>query len=93
MVIKLGRNINYKELARARIQDKRNIVISKTDKELSQFTIAQQLIVEEGNRNTYVFMKNAFHVDNIEGLYNLRDALNVAIAEAEKETEQWDDVK
>ena len=72
------------ELAKAKIQDKRNIVISKVNDEDTSmelgFTVAQQIEVQEGNKITSLYMKNAVHIDNIEGLYNLRDALNVAIS-------------
>ena len=31
-----------------------------------------------------MFVKNSIQIENIEGLYNLRDALNVAISKIEK---------
>ena len=43
------------------------------------FTLAQQVSVDENGKKTNVFLKNSYHIDNIEGLENLRDALNVAI--------------
>ena len=85
--------LDYNELAKAKVQEKRNIVISEVKD--GGFTIAQQLEVEEGNRITNVFLKNAFHIDEEQGLYNLRDALNVAIAklEAKKNSKniEWDE--
>lgn len=70
-------NIEYEELSRAKITDSRNIVISSCSK--GGFTIAQQLEAKENDKTTSVFLKGAFHVDNTSGLYNLRDALNLAI--------------
>lgn len=78
----------YNELAGAEITDSRNIIISECSK--GGFTIAQQLKVE----GTKVFMKGAFHVNDLEGLYNLRNAINLAISQTEKEFEDdddWDD--
>lgn len=81
----MGNDIMYVELAKAKIQERRNIAISECSK--GGFTIAQQLEVNEGNRTTSVFLKGAFHVSNISGLINLRDALNVAIMEYKKSIE------
>lgn len=74
--------IKYDELARAKIQPKRSLVISAFSK--GGFTIGQQLEVEEGNKKTNVNLKGAFHIDDLDGLYNLRDALNVAIQRCEQ---------
>lgn len=83
----MAKDIFYVELAKAKTQDRRNIVISECSK--GGFTIAQQLEVEEGNRTTSVFLKGAFHVDSVDGLYNMRDALNAAIMEHEKSVEEF----
>ena len=64
---------HYTELSNAEITENRNIVISECSK--GGFTVAQQLKAD----GTKVFMKGALHIDNLEGLYNLRNALNVAI--------------
>lgn len=84
--------IEYTELSKARITDSRNIVISNCNK--GGFTIAQQLEAKENDKTTSVFMKGAFHVENIQGLYNLRDAINLAIKvteESNEEEEMWDE--
>lgn len=83
----------YRELSRAKVTDSRNIVISDCSK--GGFTVAQQLEVKENDKFTTVFMKGAFHIDDIHGLYNLRDAVNLAISitenpETEEETDGWD---
>lgn len=83
--------IEYNELSRAKVTDSRNIVISNCSK--GGFTIAQQLEAKENDKTTSVFMKGAFHVEDITGLYNLRDAVNLAIKIAEKNQEddsEWD---
>lgn len=83
--------IEYSEVSRAKVTDSRNIVISSCSK--GGFTIAQQLEAKEGDKTTSVFLKGAFHVDDLHGLYNLRDAVNLAIKITEEnandETE-WD---
>lgn len=83
--------IEYNELSRAKVSDSRNIVISSCSK--GGFTIAQQLQAKEADKTTSVFMKGAFHVEDVNGLYNLRDAVNVAIKMAEENNpsdEDWD---
>ena len=77
-----SKDIRYEELARAKVQQSRNLVISACSK--NGFTIAQQLEVKEGNHTMSVFLKGALHIDDVQGLYNLRDALNVAIQQIEK---------
>ena len=84
--------VEYKELSRAKVTDSRNIVVSNCSK--GGFTIAQQLEAKESDKITSVFMKGAFHVEDTQGLYNLRDSLNLAIAKAESENEDsnmWDE--
>lgn len=74
--------IEYTELSRAKVTDSRNIVISSCSK--GGFTVAQQLQAKENDKTTSVFLKGAFHVEDVNGLYNLRDAVNVAIKMAEE---------
>lgn len=84
--------IEYHELSRAKVTDSRSIVISNCSK--GGFTIAQQLEAKENNKTTSVFMKGAFHVEDIHGLYNLRDAVNLAIKISEENSEDsdaWDE--
>lgn len=83
--------IEYTELSRAKVTDSRNIVISSCSK--GGFTVAQQLQTKENDKTTSVFLKGAFHVEDVNGLYNLRDAVNVAIKMAEESgpnDEDWD---
>lgn len=87
--------IEYNEISSAKISDTRNIVISECSK--GGYTVAQQLVAHEGDDKTNVFMKGAFHVADLNGLYNMRDALNMAIYHVEnggiietEEEEEWD---
>ena len=76
---------NFKELAVAKIDDKRNIVISKFENEKTNgITLAQQVEVEEGRKTFKVYLKNAIQLKNVDALYSLRDAINLAINELEK---------
>lgn len=84
--------IEYHELSRAKISSSRNVVISSCSK--GGFTIAQQLEAKENDKTTSVFMKGAFRVEDIHGLYNLRDAINLAIKISEENSEdsdEWDE--
>ena len=83
--------VEYFEISRAKVTDSRNIVISNCSK--GGFTIAQQLEAKENDKTTSVFLKGAFHVDDIHGLYNIRDAVNLAIKITEENTNDetdWD---
>lgn len=88
--------IKYTEIARASVTPTRNIVISHCSK--GGFTIAQQLTVKETPnvaKDTAVYLKGAFHVDGLSGLYNLRDAINLTIHQVEtggtKAQTVWDE--
>ena len=84
--------VEYTELSRAKVTDSRNIVISGCSK--GGFTIAQQLEAKENDKTTSVFLKGAFHVVDVHGLYNIRDAVNLAIKIAEEnstEDTDWDE--
>ena len=83
--------IDYTEISRAKVTDSRNIVISHCSK--GGYTIAQQLEAKENDKITSVFLKGAFHVDDLHGLYNLRDAINLAIKVTEEnlgDDTDWD---
>lgn len=85
------KDVAYEEISKAKVQEKRNVVISKFNK--GGYTIAQQLEVEEGNRKTNIFLKGTIHLDDITAIYNLRDALNVVIAkeqDEEADEEEWE---
>lgn len=73
--------VEYSEIARAKISNSRSMVVSNCSR--GGFTIAQQLEIKEGETSTSVFLKGAFHVDDVQGLANIRDAINLAIRQAE----------
>lgn len=75
----------YEELAKANIRERCELVVSKCSK--GGITLAQQLSVigEDNNHIMDIFLKGAIHVDNLEGLKNMRDAINVAIKTLEEE--------
>lgn len=85
--------VSYTELSKAKVTDSRNIVISSCSK--GGFTIAQQLVtVEAEDKTTLTFLKGAFHVDDLKGLYELRDAVNLAIKKTEDKQDDddtWDE--
>jgi len=82
----------YKEIARAPVSDRRNLVISKCS--TGGYTIAQQCVLKEGEKETYMFYKGAISVKDLEHLYGVRDAINIAIKKVEEQLEEdkaWDD--
>lgn len=87
----------YTEMTRAKVSDTRSIVISDCSK--GGYTIAQELLLKDGDHNVPMFAKGAFHINDINGLYELRDCINLAISiieeravKAENDTDEddWD---
>ncbi len=85
--------ITYSEISKAKVSPNRNVIISDCSR--GGFTIAQQMEMEEEGKIMNVFLKGAIHINNIDGLYELREAVNLAISHANKiadeEQEQWDE--
>lgn len=79
------KRIVYRELARATTTKSRQAVISKVTGCGNGYTIGQRVEVPE--ENVAVFLKGGIHIDDLAGMYNLRDALNVAIHKEENEVE------
>lgn len=82
----------YFEITDAKISDKRRVIISDCSR--GGFTIAQRMDVTENNHTNKVYLKGAIHVNDIHGLYELRDALNYAIKmieERDTEDADWDE--
>lgn len=89
----MPKKMEYTEITKAKVTDKRHIVISTCSK--GGFTVAQRLDTEEDGHTTTVYLKGAFHINDISGLYNLRDAINLAISKVESgltDDSDWDDV-
>lgn len=74
--------IKYEEISKANISDAKNLVISYCSK--GGFTLAQQMLAKDGNHEVAVFLKGAAHIKDIDALTRVRDAVNIAIAEAKK---------
>ena len=74
--------VKYNELSSAQINDTKSIVISEYSK--GGFTLAQKICAEDGNKKIPMYLKNPIQIDDINGLQNLRDALNVALEILEK---------
>jgi hypothetical protein len=88
----MNNKIEYNEVSKAKISKSRNVVISSCSK--GGYTIAQQLEAQEDGKSTCVFLKGALHIDNYKGLYELRDAINLAIKiEEEKDLKEDTDKK
>lgn len=82
----------YTEIVSARITDNKSIVIS--DCSNGGFTIAQRVEIEENNHVNKIYLKGAFHIKDIHGLYELRDACNLVIQkveEREMDDADWDE--
>lgn len=76
----------FTEMATAKISETRNLVISET--QTGSFVMAQQLEVQEGKKKHAIFMQGAIEITTLEGLYELRDAINVCIHEVESKSTQ-----
>lgn len=74
-------DIQYVKLSSANIQDKKKIVISECSK--GGYTLAQQIVTEDGGKKINVYLKGAIHINDVDGLRNLRDSLNVALEKIE----------
>lgn len=74
---------SYKELAKAKVAENKNIVISKNESK-GGYTIAQQLLVTDNNASIPIFLKGAIQINELEGLYELRDAINAAIQKEDR---------
>lgn len=80
-------DITYTEIAKTKISDTRNLIISACSK--GGFTLAQQLEITEGkNKTTTVFMKGAIHIDSIDAISNVIDMLEDAIEACEDSSEE-----
>lgn len=90
----MANKIEYSEISRAKITDTRSIIISECSK--GGYTVAQRMEVEDEGKKTQVYLKGASHINDLQGLYNLRDAINLAIKKIEQgitEADDWDKVE
>lgn len=88
----LKKKVTYEEITSAAVSSNRTIVISKCSK--GGYTMAQKMrLKDDDNREMDIFLKGAFTIGDMNGLYELRDAINAAIdaEEEEKNQEYWDE--
>lgn len=79
---------NYLKLSKAKISPTRGVVISSyldANGNAKGFTLAQVLEANEEGNVTTAFLKGSLHLDSVESLINLRDALNVALSKVKPE--------
>lgn len=74
--------MQYTKLSSAQIEESKNLVISEYSK--GGYTLAQQITTIDNGKKLNVYLKGAFRIKDVSGLYNLRDALNVAIGKIEQ---------
>ena len=67
----------FTEIARAHVTDTRDVVLSKTQS--GTVLMAQQIKACEGKRTHNIFLQGAFEFPTIEGLIDLREAVDAAI--------------
>lgn len=79
-------NDAFKELASAEVNVAKELVISERNK--GGFTIGQRIMVQDGKKKLGMFLKGAIYVKGLDELINARDALNLAISKAEKQSEE-----
>lgn len=76
--------LSYREIAKAKIKDSRNVVISETynaDEKFIGYSVSEQLIAEESGRETKVFLRGGLGIISEEGLTALYNALQTALIE------------
>lgn len=74
--------MQYTKLSSAQIEENKNLVISEYQK--GGYTLAQQITTKDNGKKLNVYLKGAIRIKDVSGLYNLRDALNVAIGKIEQ---------
>lgn len=83
----------YHEILRCPISKTREAVVSTCTN--GTYTLAQVATFDENGNNTSVYLKGAFHIQNVESLAKLRDLLDDSIRmieeqKAMEEDEAWD---
>ena len=73
----------YTKLSSAQIQEGKSLVLSACSK--GGYTLAQQVSVPDGNgKRMNMYLKGAIHINDLDGIISLRNALNIAIDKLEK---------
>lgn len=75
----------YSELAKACIGSNKNLIISQCiiDGKGKGFTMSQQMEVKDGDTKVKLFLKGGIHIESLNDLYNIRDAINASISKIE----------
>lgn len=73
----MNNKMEYTEIVACKVTESRSVVVSECSK--GGYTIAQRLEAKDGERDMPVFLKGAFHINDVEGLMHLRDTINLAI--------------
>ena len=83
--------VSYEEVARIKMTDTRDVVVSECSK--GGYTIAQKILIDKDEKPTSIFLKGAIKVNDIDGLREFRDMLDMAIEKLEVSEKkiEWDD--
>lgn len=84
--------VSYDEVARVKMSDTRDIVISKCSK--GGYTIAQKILIDKDEKPASIFLKGAIKVNDIEGLKDIKETIDMAIKKLEESSDdkiEWDD--
>lgn len=84
--------VSYDEVARVKMSDTRDVVISKCSK--GGYTIAQKILIDKDEKPASIFLKGAIKVNDIEGLKDIKETIDMAIKKLEESSDdkiEWDD--
>lgn len=76
--------LKYRQLGSVQVKDNRNVVISETyleSGEIVGYSVTEQLTVNEGEKETKVFLKNGLGILPKESLVRLSETLSKIISE------------
>ena len=68
----------YKQISQVKINDNKYMVISECSK--GGFTLGQKVIVKDAENTIEMFLKGAIHINSIDTLGEIRDAIDEIIA-------------
>lgn len=84
--------VSYDEVARVKMTDTRDVVISKCSK--GGYTIAQKILIDKDEKPISIFLKGAIKVNDIEGLKDIKETIDMAIKKLKESSDdkiEWDD--
>lgn len=72
----------YTKLSSASVQENKSLVLSACSK--GGYTLAQQVSIPDGKgKKMNMYLKGAIHIEDLDGIISLRNALNIAIEKIE----------